>query len=367
MARPSRTEPTLTEWAVLGLLAERPAYGWDLARAFAPDGEVGRIWAVSRALVYRALTVLRELGYVTDRGPAPSATGPDRILLAPTPRGRQALRRWLGRPTVHVRDLRSELMVKLLLLHRSDRDATALLRAQLSVLERSELELARRVAESEGFDHTVAVWRLTAGRASRSFVEALLDARGGEPVQYVAIGFVRSAHTQLDGMPLQPAADRSGASRIVVTEAHLGCLADLEGFSHIWVIAHLHESVGWSATVDPFLGDEPRGTFATRSPHRPNPISLSLCSLDSVERDGVVVAGLDLLDGTPVLDLKPYVPLFDVPSEPVAAGWFEGRAELIHERLSDARFERRSQRSKPLAPVKRSRQRRSGEKSTPDG
>ena len=115
-------------------------------------------------------------------------------------------------------------------------------------------------------------------------------------------------------------------------------------WENIWVIAHLHESVGWAATVDPFLDDQPRGTFATRSPHRPNPISLSLCTLVAVEAGSLVVAGLDLLDGTPVLDVKPYVPLFDAPTSPVSAGWFEDRAELIFERTSDGRFEQRSNR-----------------------
>src|SRR4051794_29966186 len=112
MARSARTEPSLTEWAVLGLLREGPAHGWDVARAFIPDGEMGRVWTVSRPLVYRAIAVLRELGYIVERGSSPSSTGPQRMLLAPTPRGRQALRRWLARPSAHVRDLRSELLVK---------------------------------------------------------------------------------------------------------------------------------------------------------------------------------------------------------------------------------------------------------------
>jgi len=344
MARPPRTEPSLTEWAVLGLLCERPAHGWEIARALGADGEVGLVWRTSRALVYRAIAVLRDLGYVEERGSTPSSSGPDRILLAPTARGRQGLRRWLGRAVPHVRDLRSELMVKLLLLHRAGRDATPLLKAQLSVLERDERALARGVADNSGFGATVAVWRLSSARAARAFVETLLDERLGDPVTYEAVGYVRSQHTSLEGMPLQPAADSSGPSRIVLTEPHRDCLADAAGFSHVWVIAHLHESVGWSATVDPFLGDEPRGTFATRSPHRPNPISLSLCSLVAIEPDGIVVAGLDLLDGTPVLDLKPYIPLFDSPVGPVASGWFEDRAVLIFERVSDSRFEPRSQR-----------------------
>ncbi len=342
MPRVARTEPSLTEWAVLGLLAERAAHGWEVARAFATDGDVGQVWAVSRPLVYRAITVLRELGYIDERGSVPSAAGPQRTLLAPTPRGRQALRRWLSRPTRHVRDLRSELLVKLLLHDRAGKDRAPLLRAQLVALERGERALVRRVAESREFERTVAVWRLTTARAARVFIEALLDERTGDPVHYEAIGHVRSSHTSLDGMPLQPAADRSGPSRVALTVPHRGCLVDLDGFSHVWVIAHLHESVGWSATVDPFLDDRPRGTFATRSPHRPNAVSLSLCRLVSVEADGIVVEGLDLLDGTPVLDLKPYVPLFDTPVGPVAGGWFDDRSELIFERTSDHRFEPRS-------------------------
>ncbi len=258
--------------------------------------------------------------------------------------GRQALRRWLARPTAHVRDLRSELLIKLLLLERAGSDNAPLLRAQLELLEHGELALAARVGEAEGFDRTVAVWRLSTVRAARSFVEAVLDERGGEPVNYEAIGHVSSAHASLDGMPLQPAADDSGQSRIVLTEPHRGSLVDLDGFSHVWVIAHLHESVGWADTVNPFLDDQPRGTFATRSPHRPNPISLSLCALVEVTADGISVEGLDLLDGTPVLDIKPYVPLFDTPAGPVSAGWFTGRAELIFERTSDTRFRQRSMR-----------------------
>jgi tRNA-Thr(GGU) m(6)t(6)A37 methyltransferase TsaA len=342
VARTARTEPSLTEWAVLGLLRESPAHGWDVARAFVPEGEIGRVWTVSRPLVYRAITVLRDLGYVAGRGTTPSAAGPQRVLLAPTTRGRQALRRWLARPTEHVRDLRSELLIKLLLLERNGTDETPLLRAQLELLDRGEHALAARVGETEGFDRTIAVWRLSTARAARSFIEALLDERLGEPINYEAIGYVRSGHTSLDGMPLQPAADKSGPARIVLTEPHRGALQDLADFSHVWVLAHLHESVGWGSTVDPFLDDRPRGTFASRSPHRPNPISISLCTLVSIEPDGLIVDGLDLLDGTPVLDLKPYVPLFDTPQGPVSSGWFAGRAELIFDRRSDSRFKRRS-------------------------
>ena len=99
-------------------------------------------------------------------------------------------------------------------------------------------------------------------------------------------------------------------------------IEDLEGFSHVWVVAHLHETLGWTPAVPTFLDDRTHGTFATRSPRRPNPIGLSLASVVSVGSSSVVVEGLDLLDGTPVLDLKPFVPLFDTPSTDVRAGWF---------------------------------------------
>ena len=254
------------------------------------------------------------------------------------------MRRWLARPTEHMRDLRSELLVKLLLLGRAGKDATRLLQAQLDRLERGEQRTRPACFRSRRIRPDDHCWRLSTVRAARAFVEALLDERIGDPINYEAIGHIQSAHDTLDGMPLQPAADASGPARIMITEPHRGCLADLDGFSHIWVLAHLHESVGWAATVDPFLGDQPRGTFATRSPHRPNPVSLSLCGLIAVETDSILVEGVDLLDGTPILDLKPYVPLFDTPPGPTSDGWFHDRAELIFQRTSDGRFAQRSSR-----------------------
>ena len=163
---------------------------------------------------------------------------------------------------------------------------------------------------------------------------------------YTPIGRVRSPHGSLDGMPLQPIADDAGPSRIEITEPHRGSLRDVAGFSHVWVLAHLHETTGWDETVPAFLDDEPRGTFATRSPRRPNPLGLSLAEVVAVEPDAVVVRGLDLLDGTPVLDLKPYVPLFDAPAGDVRSGWFEDRAARVFERTSDLRFRPRSSRGR---------------------
>jgi tRNA-Thr(GGU) m(6)t(6)A37 methyltransferase TsaA len=344
MGRLPRTEPTLTEWAALGLLCERPAHGWSIAEQLGPSGSIGGVYSCTRALTYRALAQLREAGLAEVRGTSASDTGPARTTLGPTRRGRSAFTRWRASPVVHVRDLRSELMLKLLFHERTDLDPGPLLRAQASVLAHIERALDGQLASASGFERTLALWRLSACRGALSFVDALLDSRTAEPIVYRPIGYARSPHETIDGMPLQPIADTKGAATIEILEEHRGCLADLDGFTHLWVLAHLHETLGWEAEVPAFLDEVPHGTFATRSPHRPNPIGISLARIVSVEPNGVVVDGLDLLDGSPVLDLKPYVPLFDTPTGDVRYGWFEGRAERVFARTSDTRFALRSDR-----------------------
>jgi tRNA-Thr(GGU) m(6)t(6)A37 methyltransferase TsaA len=236
-------------------------------------------------------------------------------------------------------------MLKLLFHDRVGLDPSALLQAQTRLLAEADRTLERAFRAATGFDRTLSLWRLSNARASLSFVEALLDNRGSEPVVYRPIGYVVSPHSELEGMPLQPIADSRGESAIEVTEAYRGCLDDLDGFSHVWVLAHLHESIGWEPAVPTFLDDRAlHGTFATRSPHRPNPIGLSLARIVAVRDRAVLVEGIDLLDGTPVLDLKPYVPLFDSSPDEIRSGWFEGRAERVFERTSDDRFARRSRR-----------------------
>ena len=344
MSRPPRTEPSLPEWAALGLLCERAAHGWAIAQALSASGEIGRVYSCTRPLVYRALGQLRETGFVEERGTVASDAGPARTTLGATRRGRTAFARWRGARVEHVRDLRSELMLKLLFHERAALDPAPLLSEQALGLLATEQALERRLANASGFEDTLALWRLSVARAALSFVEALLDSRTAEPIVYRPIGYVVSPHTELDGMPLQPIADASGESVVEISEPHRGCLADLEGFSHVWLLAHLHESFGWGSSVPTFLDDRTHGTFATRSPHRPNPIGLSLARIVAVDDSAVVVDGVDLLDGTPLLDLKPFVPLFDTPAGDVQTGWFEGRAERVFERTSDDRFALRSRR-----------------------
>lgn len=333
----ARREPSLTEWAALGLLCERRAHGWAVAAALLPGGEIGRVWSSSRPLTYRALGALRERGLVAEAGSEASEGGPSRRLLAPTPRGRRAFRAWRVRPVAHVRDLRSSLMLKLVFHDRAGLDWAPLLERQHVLLIGQERSLGVQVGAATGFDRVLDLWRLSSVRAAVRFVQDLggLEAHGA--VLYRPIGRVRSAWATLDGMPLQPVADDSGAAELHLDEPYIDALDDLDGFSHVWLLSHLHRVGGWEPHVLPFLDDRTRGTLATRSPRHPNPLGLSLCRITAVAPPVVSVAGVDLLDGTPILDLKPYVPRFDAVPD-AAPGWFAGRAELVGEIRSDDRF-----------------------------
>ena len=134
MSRPPRTDPSLPEWAALGLLCESPRHGWAVARDLASDGEVGRVHSCTRPLVYRALAQLRDAGLAEVRGQASSDEGPARTTLGATRQGRAAFRRWRSAPIAHVRDLRSELMLKLLFADRAGDDPIELLHGQATLL-----------------------------------------------------------------------------------------------------------------------------------------------------------------------------------------------------------------------------------------
>jgi PadR family transcriptional regulator AphA len=170
------------EWASLALLTEQPAHGFAVARALAPEGEVGRVWSCSRPLVYRALSVLSESGLIEERGSEPSSVGPRRRVLGATRNGRREVNRWLQQPVAHVRELRSELMLKLLFLSRRGTDASELLVSQEAAL-RPLVEGLEEAAESaEGFDRVLYLWRLESARAALRFVEDVrTEARAASP------------------------------------------------------------------------------------------------------------------------------------------------------------------------------------------
>ena len=146
-----RSEELATgEWAALALVAEAPTHGFAVARAMAPGGEVGRVWAMRRPLVYRTLDVLVGLELIREAGTEPSTTGPRRTLLEVTPAGRERLERWLSTPVEHVRDARSDLMLKLLFLDRAGSRPGAPARRPARPLRRARRRARDRGVRSRG-------------------------------------------------------------------------------------------------------------------------------------------------------------------------------------------------------------------------
>ena len=359
MSRLPRTEPSLSEWAALGaaLRDARPRLGESHGSCARPARSAASTRAPGRSRIARSPSYARP-GLVEVRGRARAT--PARPGRRSAPRGAAGRPSGAGarRAVEHVRDLRSELMLKLLFHDRAGtRPDAAPARAGRSSSPGPSAHSSVSCASATEFDRTLPLWRLSVVRAALSFVEALLDRRTAEPVVYRPIGVVVSPHDELDGMPLQPLADASGrvADRDLRAAPRLprpiSTASPTSGSSRTSTRA-----LGWDA-VGPDLPRRPvtHGTFATRSPHRPNAIGLSLARIAAVERAAVVVDGLDLLDGTPVLDLKPYVPLFDTPA---------GRRAL--------RLVRRSCRARvpphvrrPLRAAQRSRVRRAAHAASP--
>ena len=140
------------------------------------------------------------------------------------------------------------------------------------------------------------------------------------PVRYQPIGIIYSTHKALEKTPIQPVYARGCLGRAEVLPEYAEGLKDLDGFSHVILIYHFHRADAVHLTVQPFLQDVDHGVFSTRAPCRPNPIGLSIVEL--VSREGTILHlnGVDILDGTPLLDIKPYVGRFD-RIEQTRDGW----------------------------------------------
>jgi tRNA (adenine37-N6)-methyltransferase len=158
-----------------------------------------------------------------------------------------------------------------------------------------------------------------------------------DTVTFTPIGIVRTPFSAHEGMPIQTVAARGVRGRIELDPAFGEGLADLDGFSHLHLITHLHRTGLPSLRVTPYLDTSERGIFATRSPKRPNAIGLSLVRLVRINGHVIEIEELDLLDGTPLLDIKPYVPPFDDRAD-ARYGWFEQRAQNVHSVRADGRF-----------------------------
>ena len=156
-------------------------------------------------------------------------------------------------------------------------------------------------------------------------------------IEFSPIGIIHTSFKTVDNMPIQPTADNGSEGFIEIFNEYAEGLADLAGFSHLYLIFHLHECKGHKLKVIPFLDTVERGIFSTRSPARPNPVGLSVVKLISIEGNILNIQGLDILDGTPLIDIKPFVPMFEDRKD-IRIGWFEGKDGEIPGKLSDRRF-----------------------------
>lgn len=138
------------------------------------------------------------------------------------------------------------------------------------------------------------------------------------------IGRARTPWTRREDAPHQPSAAADAVGTVEIDEPYRAALADLDSFARVWILFVFDRSAGWAPTVKPPRGGPKRGVLATRAPNRPSPIGLSCVALIGVDRAAglVQVRGIDLLDGTPVLDLKPYLPSVDAWPD-AGHGWLE--------------------------------------------
>jgi tRNA-Thr(GGU) m(6)t(6)A37 methyltransferase TsaA len=151
------------------------------------------------------------------------------------------------------------------------------------------------------------------------------------------IGIIRTPFFELDNMPIQPSGASEIPGEVIVNPELTEGLKDLDGFSHIYLIYHLHKVTQTQLTVIPFMDKEEHGVFSTRSPVRPARMGLSIVELVSVKNNRLTVRGVDMLDGTPLLDIKPYIEAFDCPVNSTS-GWMNATREEVACKRSDKRF-----------------------------
>jgi DNA-binding PadR family transcriptional regulator len=168
MAAPrNRTELSLAEAVCLSLVAREPTHGWSIVKTLAPEGDIGRVWSLSRPLTYRALTALRDAGLIEPRG-SEAGGGPPRTIWCATTRGKRLARAWLRRPVRHPRDMRTEFLLKLAL--GAPRDQLA--RAQLDAFAPVFAGLQRSASADR--NDVVARWRLESAEAANRFLRSLM-------------------------------------------------------------------------------------------------------------------------------------------------------------------------------------------------
>ncbi|MEA3447352.1 MAG: tRNA (N6-threonylcarbamoyladenosine(37)-N6)-methyltransferase TrmO [Bacteroidota bacterium] len=152
-----------------------------------------------------------------------------------------------------------------------------------------------------------------------------------EKIVFKSIGIVYSPHTELSDIPIQPVFSKGIEGKVVVETAYVQGLQDLQSFSHIYLYYYFHRSEETHLHETPYLSNESHGVFATRSPHRPNKLGVSLVRLIRIEGNTLFINDVDILNGTPLLDIKPYIQRFD-SKEHVRSGWQDN---ISDEKASD--------------------------------
>jgi tRNA-Thr(GGU) m(6)t(6)A37 methyltransferase TsaA len=156
-------------------------------------------------------------------------------------------------------------------------------------------------------------------------------------VIYKPIGVVHSPFESPKDVPIQSTAAKGVAGSVEVFQEFMEGLNDVEGFSHLILIYHFHLAQKYSLLVTPFLDKSFHGVFSTRAPSRPNPIGVSVVRLTKIKQNLLEVQDLDILDGTPLLDIKPFIPEFDHRNAE-RIGWLEKKVEKMNSRKDDGRF-----------------------------
>ena len=158
-------------------------------------------------------------------------------------------------------------------------------------------------------------------------------------IELESIGTIHTEFNEIEGMPIQPTGAKGIPVTIEIKEEYVDGLKDLEGFSHIHLIYLLHKVDGYMLEVKPFMDNNTHGVFATRSPKRPNRIGMSVVKVKKVEGNTVYIENVDILNGTPLLDIKPYVPqLYEDTIDELRIGWFENNHKKAKSQKSDDRF-----------------------------
>jgi tRNA (adenine37-N6)-methyltransferase len=156
-------------------------------------------------------------------------------------------------------------------------------------------------------------------------------------ITFRPIGLISTPFQESRGTPIQPRGAEGAVGTVRVFPEYTQGLQDLDGFSHIFLLYVFHQTQGFSLLVKPFLDEVQRGVFATRAPARPNPIGLSVVALDRIENDTLYVREVDMLDGSPLLDIKPFVPEFDTRDQ-TRVGWLTHNLEKLKTMRDDGRF-----------------------------